>query len=111
MNAKSNMSSKSKCHILPAVLIVNPPAHPPHPLFQIIGGIVLVITLPCVAPTLQSSSYVFTHFEDNLDSSGLPNGVNTHPPQHSRTNIKTPLHSLTNPITSLQILLAANSIK
>ncbi|KAL5753463.1 hypothetical protein ACOSP7_023640 [Xanthoceras sorbifolium] len=39
--------------------------------WQVIGGLVIVIMLPLVAPTTQSASYVFTHFETSPDSTGV----------------------------------------
>ncbi|KAJ8647352.1 hypothetical protein MRB53_000375 [Persea americana] len=39
--------------------------------WQVIGGLVLVITLPLVAPTRQSASYVFTHFQTSPESTGI----------------------------------------
>lgn len=38
---------------------------------QVIGGLVIVIMLPMVAPTRQSASYVFTHFETSPESTGI----------------------------------------
>lgn len=38
---------------------------------QIIGGVVIVIMLPLVSLTRQSASYVFTHFELSLESTGI----------------------------------------
>ncbi|KAK9271225.1 hypothetical protein L1049_026815 [Liquidambar formosana] len=39
--------------------------------WQVIGGLVVVIMLPLVAPTTQSASYVFTHFETAPEATGV----------------------------------------
>ncbi|KAJ6819998.1 amino acid permease [Iris pallida] len=39
--------------------------------WQVIGGIVIVITLPLVALSTQPASYVFTHFETAPESTGI----------------------------------------
>jgi len=38
---------------------------------QVLGGLVLVILLPLVAPTRKSASYVFTHFETAPEITGI----------------------------------------
>jgi amino acid transporter len=38
---------------------------------QIIGGNVILILLPLVAPTTQPASYVFTHFEKTTSLTGI----------------------------------------
>ena len=40
--------------------------------WHIIGTFVLIILLPAVAPTHQSSSFVFTEFDSDTSSSGVP---------------------------------------
>ncbi|BBN11878.1 choline transport protein [Marchantia polymorpha subsp. ruderalis] len=40
--------------------------------WQVIGGIIIVIMVPLVAPTTQSAEYVFTHFERPDVSLGIP---------------------------------------
>lgn len=44
-------------------------------LWQVIGGLVIVIMLPLVAMTTQSASYVFTSFEVAPDSTGISSVV------------------------------------
>ncbi|KAK9270132.1 hypothetical protein L1049_025708 [Liquidambar formosana] len=39
--------------------------------WQVIGGLVIVIMLPLVAPTTQPVSYVFTHFETSPEATGV----------------------------------------
>eukprot|EP00252_Welwitschia_mirabilis_P005184 TRINITY_DN1566_c0_g2_i1.p1 TRINITY_DN1566_c0_g2~~TRINITY_DN1566_c0_g2_i1.p1 ORF type:complete len:433 (-),score=36.45 TRINITY_DN1566_c0_g2_i1:494-1792(-) len=39
--------------------------------WQVIGGAVIVVLLPLVAPTTQSASYVFTHFETSPNLTGI----------------------------------------
>ncbi|XP_043722239.1 amino-acid permease BAT1 homolog [Telopea speciosissima] len=39
--------------------------------WQVIGGLVVVIMLPLVAPHTQSASYVFTHFEKSPELTGI----------------------------------------
>ncbi|XP_057858694.2 amino-acid permease BAT1 homolog [Cryptomeria japonica] len=41
--------------------------------WQIIGGAVIVVMLPLVAPTTQSASYVFLHLETSPDLTGIRN--------------------------------------
>lgn len=38
---------------------------------QVIGGLVVIIMLPLVAPRTQSASYVFTHFETAPEATGI----------------------------------------
>lgn len=44
-------------------------------LSQVIGGTLIVIMLPLVAPTTQSASYVFTKLTINSDSTGIRSPV------------------------------------
>lgn len=47
------------------------PSYNQNPLFQVIGGSIIVIMLPLVALTTQSASYVFTHFETAPELTGI----------------------------------------
>ncbi|KAL3676063.1 hypothetical protein R1sor_026011 [Riccia sorocarpa] len=43
--------------------------------WQVIGGTLIVIMLPLVAPTTQSAEYVFTHFEKTTTLTGIHSGA------------------------------------